>query len=136
MASKSERDQFFQIEAVRRFHAVADRADIRLVGVGQIDLKAQLLIDGFITHDETVDMMRRGAVGEIIAWALDAEGHIIDGGMNERVTSIRLPVPPQGLTVGVAAGHSKVRAIRAALKGQHLSGLITNETTAKALLDG
>lgn len=134
MASNSEREHFFGIDAVRRFHAVAEKADIRLVGVGQIDLKAQLLVDGFISHEETVDLMRRGAVGEIVAWAIDAEGNVIEGGMNERVTSVRLPVPPKGLAVGVAAGPSKVAAIRAALKGRHLSGLITNESTAKALL--
>jgi DNA-binding transcriptional regulator LsrR (DeoR family) len=135
MASHAEREHFFAIDAVRRFHAVAGKADIRLVGVGQIDLKAQLLVDGFISHDETVDLMRRGAVGEIVAWAIDANGNIIEGGMNERVTSVRLAVPPNCLAVGAAAGQSKVAAIRAALKGRHLGGLITNEATAKALLE-
>jgi len=135
VASSAEREHFFRIDAVRRFHAVADKADIRLVGIGQVDLKAQLFIDGFISHEETVDLMRRGAVGEIVAWAIDAQGNVIEGGMNERVTSVRLPVPPKGLAVGVAAGQSKVPAIRAALRGRHLSGLITNEETAKALLE-
>jgi DNA-binding transcriptional regulator LsrR (DeoR family) len=134
MSSSSERRHFFAMEAVRRFHAVADQADVHLVGIGQIDLKAPLLIDGFISHEETIDLMRRGAVGEIVGWAIDAEGNPIEGGTNERVTSVRLPVPPRGLAVGVAAGSAKVQAIRAALRGRCLSGLITNEATAKALL--
>jgi DNA-binding transcriptional regulator LsrR (DeoR family) len=135
MSSNAERQHFLGIEAVRRFHAVADKADVRLVGVGQIDLNAQLLIDGFLTREETVDLMRHGAVGEIVAWALDADGNLIEGGTNERVTSVRLPAPPRGLAVGVAAGPSKVKAICAALRGRYLNGLITTEATATALLE-
>jgi DNA-binding transcriptional regulator LsrR (DeoR family) len=62
-------------------------------------------------------------------------GQRFEGGTNERVTSVSLPVPPKGLVVGVAAGHSKVVAIRAALKDRHLNGFITTETTAQALVD-
>ncbi|MDQ0474787.1 sugar-binding transcriptional regulator [Labrys wisconsinensis] len=135
VASAAEREQFFGIDAVRRLHAVAARADIRLVGLGQIDLAAPLHVDGFLSRDEVIDLMRRGAVGEITAWAMDAEGNVIEGGMNERVTSVRLAVPEEGLAVGVATGTAKVPAIRAALRGRHLNGLITNEMTAKALLE-
>ncbi|MBN9010579.1 MAG: hypothetical protein J0H63_10740, partial [Rhizobiales bacterium] len=39
------------------------------------------------------------------------------------------------LAVGVAVGAAKVRAIRAALTGRIITGLITDEATASALLD-
>ena len=39
-------------------------------------------------------MMRLGAVGEITGWAFDAEGRVLDGGTNDRVTSIAAAFPP------------------------------------------
>ena len=61
---------------------VAARADLRLVGIGQMDHNAQVLVDGFVTRQELLDMMRRGAAGEITGWVFDREGHIIEGGTN------------------------------------------------------
>ena len=40
----------------------------------------------------------------------------------------------QALTIGAAVGRAKVAAIRAALKGRLLNGLITDEATAGAIL--
>ena len=52
----------------------------------------------------------------------------------DTVTSIPHPVPATALTVAAALGPAKVPAIRAALKGRLINGLITDEATAKALL--
>ena len=52
-------------------------------------------------------MRRLGAVGEVTGWAFDAAGRIIDGGFNERLTSVPRTVPPTGLVVGVAQGHGQ-----------------------------
>jgi DNA-binding transcriptional regulator LsrR (DeoR family) len=134
VSSEAERSQLLQIAAVTRVRAIAENADLRLVGIGQIDQGAQVHVDGFITRDELLELMRLGAVGEVTAWAFDAEGRVIDAGTNKRVTSVPHRVPAETLTVGAALGPAKVTAIRAALKGQILNGLITDEATAKALL--
>jgi DNA-binding transcriptional regulator LsrR (DeoR family) len=134
VSSEAEREQLLRIAAVTRVRAIAENADLRLVGIGQIDQGAQVHVDGFITRDELLEIMRLGAVGEVTAWAFDAEGRVIDAGTNKRVTSVPHRVPAQALTVGAALGPAKVTAIRAALKGQILNGLITDEATAKALL--
>ena len=57
-------------------------------------------------------------------------------GTNRRVTSVPHRVAAAALTVGAALGPPKVPALRAALSGRMLSGLITDEATAKALLPG
>ncbi|HVT52762.1 MAG TPA: sugar-binding transcriptional regulator [Dongiaceae bacterium] len=134
VASESERQQLLKLGPVSRVRALAAKADLRLVGIGQIDQSAQVYVDGFITHDELLEMLRLGAVGEVAAWAMDAEGRIIDGGTNRRLTSVPLPIPATALTVGAALGRSKLPGIRAALKGQVINGLITDEATAQTLL--
>ena len=134
MSSERERDQMLKIDPIARVRAVAAKADLRLVGVGQMDQQAQVHVDGFVSREELLEMMRLGAVGELTGWAFDKRGHLIKGGTNLRLTSIPPRVPAQALTIGAAVGRAKVSAIRAALKGRLLNGLITDEATAGAIL--
>jgi len=135
MSSEKERDQMLRLEPIAKVRSLAARADLRLVGIGQMDHNAQVLVDGFVTRQELLDMMRRGAAGEITGWGFDNEGRIIEGGTNCRLTSIPPRVPAVALTIGAAVGKSKVTAIHAALKGRLINGLITDEATAHAILD-
>jgi DNA-binding transcriptional regulator LsrR (DeoR family) len=134
MSSERERDQMLRLEPISKVRALAAKADLRLVGIGQMDQNAQVLVDGFVTRQELFDMMRRGAAGELTGWAFDADGRIIDGGTNGRLTSIPPKVPAAALTIAAAVGKAKVSAIQAALKGHLINGLITDEATASAIL--
>jgi DNA-binding transcriptional regulator LsrR (DeoR family) len=135
MSSEDERNRMVRIEPITKVKAVAAKADLRLIGIGQMDQKAQVHVDGFVTRDELFEMMRLGAVGEITGWAYDAKGRLIKGGTNLRLTSIPPEVPAQTATIAAAVGRAKVPAIKAALAGRLISGLITDEATARAVLD-
>ena len=134
--SEDERSQLLDLGTVRKVHALAARADLVMVGIGQINNNAQLFVDGFISRDELIDLIRNGAVGEIASWAFDDSGQILDSGTNRRTTSVPLSVGDDRLVVGVAMGEDKVRSIRAALVGRLITGLITSEGTARSLLNG
>jgi DNA-binding transcriptional regulator LsrR (DeoR family) len=133
--SRQQREQLQMLEPVMRVLELGRNADISMVGVGRMDEAAPLNVDGFISDSELAELRRLGAVGEVTGWAFDAAGRIIEGGTNERLTSVPREIPAQRLTVGVAQGTGKVVSIRAALKGRVINGLITNETTARSLLD-
>jgi DNA-binding transcriptional regulator LsrR (DeoR family) len=133
--TRNEREQLQRIEPVMRLLELARNADVTVVSVGRMDEEAPLYLDGFISQRELAEMRRLGAVGEVTGWAFDAAGKMIDGGTNDRVTSAPRPVPAKGLVVGVAQGTGKVLPIHAALNGRIVNGLITNETTARSLLD-
>jgi DNA-binding transcriptional regulator LsrR (DeoR family) len=135
MSSEDERNRMVRIEPIAKVKAVAAKADLKLIGIGQMDQKAQVHVDGFVTRDELFEMMRLGAVGEITGWAYDARGRLIKGGTNQRLTSIPPQVPAATATIGAAIGRAKVPAIRAALAGRLINGLITDEATARAILD-
>src|SRR3954453_10234033 len=134
MSSAGERAQMLKIDPIAKVRAVAAKADLRLVGIGQMDQRAQVQVDGFVSREELLEMMRLGAVGELTGWAFDAQGRIIDGGTNRRLTSIPPQVPAEALTIGAAVGPAKVSAITAALKGRLINGLVTDEATATAIL--
>lgn len=134
MSSEAERDHMLKMAPVTKVHGIAARADLRLIGVGQMDKQAQLHVDGFVTRRELTELIQLGAVGELTGWAFDAHGRFLKGGTNRRLTSIPHPVPAVTSTVAAALGPAKVPAILAALRGQLINGLITDEATAKALL--
>ncbi len=65
------------------------QADVTFVGIGDLGPEAPLFIDGFITQAELKALQKAGAVGEIVGWAFDREGKLIDGITNDRVASSR-----------------------------------------------
>ena len=134
LSSESERDQLLRIDPIARVRSLAAQADLQLVGIGQMDHKAQVYVDGFINNDQLLELMRLGAIGEATGWAYDKDGRIIEGGTNSRLTSVPHSLPARALTVAAALGPSKVAAIKAALTGRLVNGLITDEATARALL--
>ncbi|UFX46992.1 sugar-binding transcriptional regulator [Bradyrhizobium sp. 41S5] len=135
MSSEDERNRMIRIDPIARVRAVAAKADLRLIGIGQMDQKAQVHVDGFVTREELLEMMRLGAVGEVTGWAYDAKGRLIKGGTNKRLTSIPPQIPAVSTTIAAAVGAAKVPSIRAALAGRVINGLITDEATARAVLD-
>jgi len=135
MSSEDERNRMVRIDPIAKVKAVAAKADLRLIGIGQMDQKAQVHVDGFVSREELFEMMRLGAVGEITGWAYDAKGKLIKGGTNRRLTSIPPQAPAETATIAAAIGSAKVPAIKAALAGRLINGLITDEATARAVLN-
>jgi DNA-binding transcriptional regulator LsrR (DeoR family) len=130
----AERAVFHRLRPVRNVTALARVADVTFVGVGQMNEDAPLLKDGFVTQDELARMQALGAAGEVAGWVYDSDGRYIDAGINERVGGVRVEAGRAQPVIGIAAGAKKVDAIRAALKGGIINGLVTDEPTAAALL--
>jgi DNA-binding transcriptional regulator LsrR (DeoR family) len=119
---------------IRETVALAGKADITFVGIGDLGAEAPLYLDGFITRAELQALQKAGAVAEIVGWAYDADGRLIDGLTNDRVVSAPLPSREQGLVVALAKGERKLPGIRAALNRRLINGLLTDELTAEKLL--
>lgn len=121
-------------EPVRHTMDLCARADFTLVGVGQIGMSAPLRVDGFMGTQEMEKLVAQGAAGEITSWIYDTEGRLMDCAFNTRVASAPLSLGGDAPVVGLAAGPDKAEAIRAALRGGLINGLITDEATAERLL--
>jgi DNA-binding transcriptional regulator LsrR (DeoR family) len=129
-----EREVLHAQEAVQSTLALCAEADITLVGIGQIGLRAPLVVDGFLSVTEAERLTREGAAGEITSWIYDRAGEVMDCSYNRRVASAPLARAGERPMIAVALGQPKVAAIRAAIAGGLINGLITNEVTAEALL--
>ena len=125
---------FTALAPIARVRDLAARADVIFVGVGQMGDDAPLLADGFITRAELSALQARGAVGEVAGWVYDASGAYLETPGSTRNGGV--PILPRMArpAIGVAAGPSKVAAIRAALGAGILNGIVTDESTARAVL--
>lgn len=130
-----DREQIHSLEPIAKTLELCALADITFLGIGSIGPDAPVVVDGLLQRDEIRALGRMGAVGEIIGWAFDQKGALIEGLSNDRITSASL-VPNSGKPViGIALGRSKVAAILGALRGNLINGLITDEATAGQLLE-
>ena len=129
-----ERALFHALRPVQEVVRLAQNADVAFVGVGQMGDDAPLLKDGFVTAAQLAEMQALGATGEIVGGVFDAEGRYIDTDVTKRMGGVRIEPGRAAPVIGVAAGAGKVKAIRAALTGRLINGLITDEPTATAIL--
>lgn len=134
-SSVQEKKMLHSLQPVKSIFSLIEQADVTFVGVGQISANSPLLLDGFISGDELDVVVNDGAKGEIISWLYDGNGKLLKNETNKRVVSAPLTVNATKPVYGIAAGDDKAVAIHAALKGRLINSLITNEYTAKVLLN-
>lgn len=96
-----------------------------------MDKSSPMVRDGFISIDESKDLIKRGAIGEIVGWVFDTNGALIPGMVNQRVSSAPLIVDNPRPVVGIG----KVRSIIGALRGGLINDLVTDEATAMDVLE-
>jgi DNA-binding transcriptional regulator LsrR (DeoR family) len=130
-----ENAAFHALGPVKKVVDLARAADVIFVGVGQMSNDAPLLKDGFVTRAELDEMQAAGAVGEVAGWVFDSRGIYLDVGTNTRTGGVRVAPGLDRPSIGIAAGASKVPAIAGALKSRIINGLVTDEPTARALLN-
>lgn len=129
-----QRDVLRQQHLARIVMGLAEQARAAFFGIGPIGWQAPLHVDGFLTEAEIADLMTRGAIGELGGYAFDEQGRMVEGGTNRLVTTMPFTTPPPNLRIGIGGGAEKAAAIRGALRGRLLSGLVTDEDAARLVL--
>lgn len=133
--SVEDRKVFLAQRGVRNVMQKAAHADLMVAGIGTVDLETQLVTTRMVEVKEIQDVQSRGGVGELLGHFFDMEGHAIKTSLSDRTLSLDLEILRGRRIVALAGGPSKVASIRAVLRSKALSGLITDERTALALLN-
>lgn len=107
-----------------------------LAGIGSLAPSRLLRDSGNVLDVQDLEELRdRGAVGDICLRFFDRNGQLVDSAFNKRVLGISAPqILATPRRVGVAGGMRKAEAIRAALRGQWITTLITDLELARQLL--
>jgi lsr operon transcriptional repressor len=113
----------------------AAKVDIAFVGMGCMGSKSTLFRTGLISAQMMEELQARGCGGEVLMRFFDKDGKPVETPLDERIVSIDWQAIKSIPTfVVMAAGEEKVEPLKAALKGGWVSGIITDEETASALL--
>ena len=117
--------------------ALAAQADIAVVGLGVLSQDSVLLREGSLLSPQDLDNLRKvGAVGDVALRYIDAGGKLIRDEINERIIGLSLDqIRAIPRVIGCAGGIEKLKVIRAALLGNILNVLITDDQTARHLLE-
>lgn len=107
-----------------------------LVGIGSLQPSQLLQASGnAIAPADEATLLRLGAVGDVCNRYFDLDGHLVHSDLDARVVGID-PVTFRTIhrRIGLAGGARKHDAIRAALTGNWVNVLVTDLSTARALL--
>lgn len=130
----SYRDALQAHQDIRMVFQLFGSLEIALVGVGSIT--DTLWLDrGWFSPSDIETLQQQGAVGEICGRFFNIQGKQCATEYRERVISIDLgELRDKEQVVGIAGGQAKVEAIRAALDGGLINGLVSDDLTVEAVL--
>jgi DNA-binding transcriptional regulator LsrR (DeoR family) len=129
-----DREVLLNQRGVSKVFEMAANSELKVVSIGTTQPSASLVSSGMIEMDEIKDVVAKGGVGELLGHFFDAQGQRIRTTLTERTLSVGLDQLDGKRIVAIAGGKEKVGAIRSVLMSGCLSGLITDERTALALL--
>ncbi|MCL2896099.1 sugar-binding transcriptional regulator [Brenneria tiliae] len=112
----------------------AAQADVTFIGIGQMNYHCPLHYDGFITTEEVESLTAAGVTAEIVGHFIGADGQRVPSAMDDRLTSVTIRQYPEKPVIAFAGGEEKFRAIQAVLRGGWITGLVTDEDSARKLL--
>ena len=110
--------------------------DLALVGIGYSIGRSPLLRMPHFDKDEIMEMERLGVVGDVLSRFFDSWGRVPALPFYNRLIAIDFTLARRALVVGVAGGLEKTASILGALRGRHVDVLVTDEGTARAILEG
>jgi DNA-binding transcriptional regulator LsrR (DeoR family) len=130
------KDAMLRDGSIRAALESASSSELAMVGIGTLDESAPLISYGHISPKDRRRLLAAGAVGDMCTRFFTPEGepvHVLD----DRLIAIewdelkRIP-----LVIAMAAGLEKRDAILGALRAGCINVLITDESTARAVLKG
>jgi deoxyribonucleoside regulator len=133
------RETKLSIEADRTVAGVlnlAASASAYLYSAGVAGSDSALVESGYLTEADVDELVRRGAVGDVVGRYIDAAGMIVDPSLDERTVGMSLDALRSAATsIAVIAGEGKHAVARAVVTSGLCTVLVTDEGTALDLLN-
>lgn len=115
---------------------MASSLDVALLSVGGISQITTSYRTGYLSEADRRSLIDAGAVGDVLYNFIDRDGDIVDHEVNGRVISADLSsLRLCGQRILISGGQEKQIAIRAAIRTLAPTMLITDEVTARSLIE-
>lgn len=130
------RDMLLKESHIKEVLSLACRVDVAIVGIGAMDSNSILLTSGCVSKEELEEIKERGSVGDILGRFYNLSGSPISSSLENRIIGIGIDeLKKIPYVIGVAGGKNKLRAIVGALRMKLLDALVTDDQTARELLN-
>ena len=134
--SRESRDTIMQLDVFRDVLEKLRSVDAMAMAAGDLSKRSLLMRDGLPKDVTMEELIAMGGVGDVLGTVIDAKGRALDHPINERVIGIGLDDLTRIPNVILAAGGAhKVAVNRAILARGVVDTFVTDEATARALLD-
>lgn len=114
---------------------LACKTSLKVIGVGSVDSDASVVANVMMESEEMEEVERNGGVGEMLGHFFDKHGELVKTDISDRTMGLAVEDLTDTNILAVAGGNVKIEAVSAVLKSRLLSGLITDESTARALVN-
>jgi Transcriptional regulator, contains sigma factor-related N-terminal domain len=135
--SKMLRDALFDNQTIKQVSQLWDQVDIALLGIGtSLDTVVGAHWSAYVSEEDLNEVKSKGVVGDVALYLFNKDGQIVDTTLSSRLINIKLhqlKKIPQ--VIGVSGGKEKAQAVAAALKTGLIHVIITDQATAKAVLE-
>jgi DNA-binding transcriptional regulator LsrR (DeoR family) len=136
LSQKVDRRTFLSQEIFAEHFRKCEKLDAAILVAGDVSPLSFLVATGLPRDVPPSELTAAGAVGDVLARFLDADGNEVAHPLNARAIGVdleKLPSIPDKILA--AAGRHKVDIIRAAMKRGFVNTLITDDVTAELLLN-
>ena len=134
--SIEDRQVMVQQAGLAQTMRLIDEASLIVIGVGAVDSAGSLSSANALETDTALEALRDiGACAEVLGQFFDADGQILSTPFDGRVMAPDLETLRGREVVAIAGGADKAPALDAALKSKIITGLITDEATARGLAE-
>ena len=129
---------FLQNRVIKETLERASKADIALVGIGDMNENSYMVQLGWFSPQEIISAsINQGVVGDIAGYSfIDIQGRPVDTVMNDRVIGLNLEelknIP---CVIAIASENAKATAILAALRSGVIDIIATNASNARTVLN-
>jgi len=121
---------------IKKVLELGKKANIAIYTVGEPTAQSTLVQADYFSAEDLKLLHEKKAVGDIVSRYFDANGVICSPELNARTIGIELQdLALKKVGILVAGGVNRVDGIYGALKGKYANTLITDQFTAKALID-
>ncbi len=134
--SRESRDTIMQLDVFREVVEKLRSVDAMAMAAGDLSTRSLLMRDGLPSDVTMEELIALGGVGDVLGTVIDAEGCPLDHPINERIIGIGFDDLARIPNVILAAGGvQKVPVNRAILSRGVVNTFVTDEASARALLD-
>ncbi|MDO4258540.1 MAG: sugar-binding domain-containing protein [Actinomycetaceae bacterium] len=114
----------------------ATKADLLVFSPGVLEPNSVLVRSGFLTANGMAKLSAMGAVTDLFSHFVDAYGQVVSKELEARTIAISLDsVKRAKARMVVASGEAKILPLKVVLAGGYANIVVTDEVTARAVLD-